>query len=284
MQQTCSNCRYPLQPGAVVCTNCGTPVSAPGGGSYDPTVRAGVSPGSGYGQPPYGAPSAPDPYGAQYSNPSPYGAPPGGSAPYGPPPAGPYGAPPPQPGFGGPPPYGAPVGYPGQVIPKKSHTGLYIGLGVVGVILVVAIVGCIFVVGLIGTAAKKVSNAINSVEATATAFAQQGGSITTGTHITKIAVGTGIDQTTETVTGETATFSKGSTVYVSFTVDTQETGAQVVLKLYAGSDLQDTSDTVTPDPGTTTYGNSATVNIPGVHSFEVDYNGVSEATITFNVT
>lgn len=108
--------------------------------------------------------------------------------------------------------------------------------------------------------------------------------ITTGTHITKIQVGTGQDSTTFEVTGVKDTFPNDSTVYVSFTVVTQDANAQIVLKLYAGSTLQDSTDPVTPDVGTTTYGNSAVVHNTGEHTFEVDYNGTKEATITFDVT
>jgi hypothetical protein len=253
MQHVCSNCRYPLQPGSTVCTNCGTPVSTAGGGSYDPTLRAGAAPGSGYGQPGYGTPSAPDSYSAQYGSPSPYGTPPGGS--YGAQPGNPYGAPQANP-YGTP---QAPVFTPVATPPKSRRGALFGGIAII----VVVIVGIVIAAGIFGK------------------FKQE---VTTGTHITKIQVGTGQDPNTFEVTGATDTFHTGDTVYVSFTVTTQESGAQVVLKLYAGSDLQDSTDPVTLDQGTTTYGNSAVVNKTGEHKFEVDYNGVSEATITFNVT
>ncbi|HEY7124002.1 MAG TPA: hypothetical protein VH540_08650 [Ktedonobacterales bacterium] len=261
MQQICSNCRYPLQPGTAVCTNCGTPVSASGGGSYDPTIRAGSPPGAGYGQSPYGAPTPSDPYSGQYSAPqgSPYGA--SQPNPYGAPQPNPYGAP--QPGpygtpqanqFGGP---GAPVFTP--VAPKRSRRGiLFVAIGI--------IVACIVVVVAFSAFSK---------------FKQV---ITTGSHITKIQVGTGQDPNTFEVTGVKDTFDNDSTVYVSFTVVTQDANAQIVLKLYAGSDLQDSTDSVTPDVGTSVYGNSAVVHKTGEHTFEVDYNGTKEATITFNVT
>jgi hypothetical protein len=247
MQQTCSNCRYPLQPGAAVCTNCGTPVSPTGGGSYDPTMRAGMPPGPGYGQPPYGAPAAPGSYSGQYNAPpgaTPYGAPPG--SPYGAPQANQYGAP------------QAPVFTP--VAPKpKSRRGILFGA--------IGLIAACIVVAVAFSALSK--------------FKQE---ITTGPHITKIQVGTGQNADTLEITGATDTFKNDSTVYVSFTVVTQDANAQVVLKLYADSTLQDTTEPVTPDVGTTVYGNSTVVHNAGKHTFEVDYNGTKEATITFNVT
>jgi hypothetical protein len=283
MQPTCSNCRYPLQPGAAVCTNCGTPVSPAGGGSYDPTVRAGVSPGSSYGQPSYGAPSGPDPYSAQYSGPPPagsYGPPPGGA--YGPPPAGSYGAPPAQPGFGSPPPYGAPVAYPGQMPPpqKSSHKGLYIGLGVVGGIVIVAIIGCIVVSNLVINAGKKI---VNSAEATLTAAAGELGSATTGAHITTIQVGTGFDQNTGDVIGEKSSFSAGENAWVVYTVETEDTNATVQLKLYNNGTLSGSTDPESVDTGQNKYGNEITNLQSGSHRVEIYYNDTLEAFIIFNV-
>src|SRR5262249_2780524 len=115
MQQVCSNCRYPLQPGNAVCTNCGTPVNAMGGGSYDPTINPGSAPSPGYGQSPYGAPTSADSYSGQYSAPQGtlYGAQPG--APYGVPQPNQYGMP-----------QGAPVFTP--VPPKpRSRRGILFG-------------------------------------------------------------------------------------------------------------------------------------------------------------
>ncbi len=246
MQQVCSNCRYPLQPGAAVCTNCGTPVNTAGGGPY--------APGAGYGQPPYGAPTGSDSYSGQYSS-QPgggYGVPPSG--PYGAPPAGPYGAPQAN-QYGAP---QAPVFTPVAAQPKSRRGVLF---GAIGLI-VVCIVGIVLVANVFGK------------------FKQ---TVTTGTHITKIQVGTALDQTTFEITSPADTFHVGDKVYVSFTVVTQDSGAQVTLKLYSGSTLEDT-DSVTPDPGTTTYGNSVVVQNTGEHTIEVDYNGSKEASITFNVT
>ena len=107
--------------------------------------------------------------------------------------------------------------------------------------------------------------------------------VTTGAHITKIQVGTGLDQTTGAIQGETDTFQDGATVYVSFTVVNQNPNATVTLKLLYGT-IQKESDELTPEVGTTQYGDSASVQTTGEHAFEVDYNGAKEATITFNIT
>ncbi len=277
MQQTCSNCRYPLQPGAVVCTNCGTPVSAAGGGSYDPTVRAGAPPSTGYGQPSYGAPSAPDPYSAQYSGPpgGGYGAPPSGPNPYGAPPASPYGAPPAQPGFGGPPPYGAPVGFPGQMPPKKSNKGLFIGLGIVGGIVVIAIIGCIVLTNFVINKGKQV---VNSVEATATALAGENGK-----HITDVHIGTGFDQNSNQITGESSTLSTGD-AWVAFTANNQDPNATVELKLYNDGTETAHAGPDKLDVGTEVYPYQLTLRNTGSDKIEIYYNGHLEATISFTVT
>ena len=83
--------------------------------------------------------------------------------------------------------------------------------------------------------------------------------------------------------GETDTFTLGQTLYVVFTVDTQDMDAQVLLKLYLLDLLEDVSATLTPTPGAFAYSVQITLNGLGVHKIEVDYDGTPEASITFNV-
>ncbi len=111
-----------------------------------------------------------------------------------------------------------------------------------------------------------------------------GQQVTTGAHITKIQTGTGFDQNTGVVTGETGTFRVGQTAYVVFTVQTSDSSPQVILKLFLGDQLEDTSDTLAPDQGTHVYSRSVSLIAAGKHKIEVDYNGAFEASITFDVT
>jgi hypothetical protein len=296
MQQTCSNCRYPIQPGNTVCTNCGTPVSTAGGGSYDPTVRVGTPPGTGYGQqPPYGAPSTPDPYSAQFSGPppaNPYGAPPAnpyGAAPanpygappanpYGTPPANPFGTPPSAPGFDGPPPFGAPTAFPGQMPQaQKSRLMLYIGFAVVVVLLIAGGVGY-------ALTHSKGSTSYSNNGQTGTSPNNGGQNATTGTHITKIQTGTGFDQNNNIVTGETSTFKGGGAAWVVFTIDTQDASATIQLKIINEGTQTGQSDPENITAGTVVDAYQLTLRNTGSDKVEIDYNGVAEASITFTVT
>lgn len=291
MQQFCNNCGSAIQPGSAVCSNCGTPVSS-GSGAYDPTMRAGTPPGTGYGAQPYGAP--PNDYGA--------GAPP-------PPPqqpgygSQPYGAPPPQPGFGGPPP-GPPPGFAGQpyggpppmmpvqMPPQKKSRTLWYVLGGVAVVLIICCVGGVvaanaglFALGkAVNSAATQIAQtetAIGGTTPTQGPFTQ---SSTTGTHITKIQTGTGWDQNSGDVQGETATFHPGDTVYTVFTVDLNgDSSAQVEIKYSLNGSQTDTSG-----PQSITESNVYSYKAPigsstGIYTIEVDYNNTPEATITVNV-
>ena len=101
------------------------PYGQPGGGYGDPYGQ----PGGGYGDP-YGQPSGPPGgYGDPYGQPG-YGAPSG-------PPGGGY--PGYQPGPGMPPP-----AFPPAPPPKKSNTGLIVGLSIAGVVLLLCMVGGLF--------------------------------------------------------------------------------------------------------------------------------------------
>ena len=306
MQQFCSNCGSAIQPGSAVCSNCGTPVSS-GSGAYDPTVRAGTPPGTGYGSQPYGAPSPQQPYGTP--PPIDYGA----GAPPPPPQQGygsqPYGTPPPQQGFGAPPPpppgfAGQPYGGPPPIMPvqqppqKKSRTLWYV-LGAIAVVLIICCVGggLALRAGLfaasnaVNTAATQIAKTANAIDATATADAgstpTQGPftqTSTTGTHITKIQTGTGWDQSSGAVQGETASFHPGDTVYTVFTVDLKGTSsAKVEIKYLLNGSQTDTSGPQSITESNVYSYNSAIGTTPGVYTIEVDFNNTPEATITVQV-
>ncbi|WP_163541077.1 hypothetical protein [Occultella kanbiaonis] len=118
-------------------------------GGYDPYSGGTSNPPGAYGSSsggydPYAAgnPSAPGGYGVP-QNPSPYGAPGGYGAPeapspYGAPAAGGYGVP--AGGYAAAGAYGAPGVYGGYLPPKKSNTGLIVGLVAGGVVLLIVIV------------------------------------------------------------------------------------------------------------------------------------------------
>lgn len=108
--------------------------------------------------------------------------------------------------------------------------------------------------------------------------------VTTGQHITRIQTGTGFDQKKARVQGETGSFSASQAVYVVFTVVNQNPKARVVIKLFAGSTLQAPSQTLNPEVGTNVYSDDAIIHQSGGYRWEVDYNGVAEASITFNVS
>lgn len=110
--------------------------------------------------------------------------------------------------------------------------------------------------------------------------------VSLGTHIIKVQTGTGFDQQKGTVQDATGTFHNGETVYLAFTVKTQEKNAQIVLKLFQNKELEDTSSVVTPTQGTHTYLKTISLNnsgVTGTNIVEIDYNGIVEATITFIV-
>ncbi len=111
-----------------------------------------------------------------------------------------------------------------------------------------------------------------------------GQTVVKGTHITKIQTGTGYDQRNATVEGETGTFMVGQTLYIVFTVDTQDKNAQVTLKLFQGNTLDDTSVPLSVQSGTHVYSKSISLNSTGSYNIEIDYNGKSEASINFKVT
>ncbi|TDE88576.1 hypothetical protein EXU48_22910 [Occultella glacieicola] len=92
----------------------------------------------------YGAPQNPNPYGGSSGaygapqNPSPYGGP-DASSPYTTPASGGYGVP--AGGYAGAGAYGTPGGYGAHPPPKRSNTGLIVGLAVGGAVLLFLIVG-----------------------------------------------------------------------------------------------------------------------------------------------
>jgi hypothetical protein len=255
MQQYCNTCGAPITAGMAACARCGTPVSS--GGSYDPTVRAGSPPSSGYGQQPYGPPSS-DPYGAPPPPPPGFGGPPGYGAPQSQPG---YGAPPPPPGFGGPPPgYGGPQ-QPFMAPPpqKKSRAWLYV-VGSIVVILIILCVGGIFALRALGNAATTLP--------------------TSGEHISNVQIGKGDNE--GNITDATKDFSVSDDIVINFTA-TADAGAVMTLKLVKGSQSQVLDPPLDLDSGQHDYYYIFAVNAPGSYTAEIQYNDTTEAAVAFTV-
>ncbi|MBA2287828.1 MAG: hypothetical protein H0W02_20325 [Ktedonobacteraceae bacterium] len=251
----CNRCGVTLPPGATTCPNCGNPtpynVSNPGPSPYDPTVAAPSPYGNAappYGTPPtdygssgYGTPPAPQPYGA----PDPYGTPPG-QQPYGAPQQAPYGAP-------QQPPYGFP---PAQQPPKRrSNVGLIIGI-VLLVLLLICAGGIFFIARGVSNVAQTATQSLN---ATATAFAnnngttpvtsavptgastpsQQNGAAPSGSAVASTASGilsnlqiaSAVDSN-YTPTTVTSTFKPGQKVYATFLINTHGQKGYAGVKWY----------------------------------------------------
>ncbi|HEU5368104.1 MAG TPA: hypothetical protein VFU69_06555 [Ktedonobacterales bacterium] len=267
MQQFCNSCGSPITAGMTNCARCGAPVSSSGPGAYDPTVRAGSPPGTGYGSQPYG-PSSNDPYAAP--PPPPYGASqpqPGFGAP--PPPPG-FG-PPPQPGFGAPQqPYMAP---PPQ--PKKSRAWIYI----VGAILVVLILVCGGIAFAINSFGHAVSSAVNNLSTQVATI-----TVTTGAHVSNVQIGKGDDQ--GNITSKTSSFSESDTIDIVFTVTTQDSGAHVTLQILdsSGSELQTDFTPLPVETGTHDYYFAFSITGADSYTANLQYNGATEQAVDFTVS
>jgi hypothetical protein len=265
MQQFCNSCGAPITAGMTNCARCGAPVSSGGSGAYDPTVRAGAPPGTGYGAQPYGPP-ANDPYAAPPPPPQGFGAPP---------PQPGYGAPPPPPGFGPPQPgFGAPqqpymAPMPPQ--PKKSRAWMYI----VGAILVVLILVCGGIAFAINSLGHAVTNAVNNLATQVATI-----TVTTGAHVSNIQIGKGDDQ--GNITTQTTQFSVGEHITITFTADTQDSGATVALKLDTG-DQSEVLGHVNLDTGQNDYYMIFHVNTAGSYTAELQYSGGSSSNVTEGV-
>lgn len=292
MQQFCNNCGAPISAGMSSCARCGAPVSS-GSGSYDPTIRAGGPPGSGYGQQPYGPPPI-DPYGGSQPQ-SGFGAPPPPPPGYGAQPQSGFGAPPPPPPGFGPPPqpaFGAPpgVGYGGPQQPfmapqpKKSKTWIYVVVGIV----IVVLLACGGVAFAINRLANTVNNALTSFDKTATAQAQNPSPNPTtpasGTHISNVQVGSGDSQ--GHITNQTTSFSTSDTIVIIYTVTTQDSGAQVVLNVVDSSTGNSigTNGPQAIDVGTNKYYFAFSITGTGSYTGELQYNGTTEQNVNFTVS
>jgi len=108
--------------------------------------------------------------------------------------------------------------------------------------------------------------------------------VKTGPHIPKLQTGAGFDTQKDRVQDESETFSPGQAVFVVFTVVTQDANARIVLKLFYGITLQVTSAPLNPEQGSSIYADEAIVHTTGQYHWEVDYNGVTEASISFTVS
>lgn len=152
--------------------------------------------------------------------------------------------------------------------PARKNRRLPSVLGIVGIILAILIIAAVITTSII-TRQNQYSGP------------QQ---VTVGKHITQIQTGTGFDQKKARVQGQTGNFSTSQAVYVVFTVVNQDPKAQVVVKLFDGTTLQNTSAALNPEIGTNVYSDVAIIHQSGGYRWEVDYNGATEASITFNVS
>ncbi len=271
MQQYCNSCGAPITAGMTNCARCGAPVSG-GSGAYDPTVRAGAPPGTGYGSQPYGPPSN-----------DPYAAPPPPPPGFGPPPQPGFGAPPPQPGFGPPPQpgFGAPqqpyMAPPPQ--PKKSRTWIYV-VGAIVVVLILACGGILFAINSLG---HVVSNALSDVEKTATAQAQTPSSVP-GAHVSNVQIGKGDDQ--GNITSKTNSFTQSDTIDIVFTVTTQDSGAHVTIQILnsSGNELQTDFSPLPVETGTHDYYFAFSITGADSYTANLQYNGTTEQSVSFTVS
>jgi len=266
MQQVCNNCGTPIQPGSITCARCGAPVTSGAPGAYDPTVRAGAPPGSGYGQQPYGAPPMSDPY----------GAPPPQQGFGGPPPQQGWGAPPPQQGFGPPPQpgYGQPMA-PMMAPQKKSNAPLIVGI--IALVLIVCVGGGIAAAVIIGHAATK------AVDTAATAVATLGTTIPTSSgHFTNVQIGAGDD--TGAIQTQKTDFTQNDTIVITFTATTQDSNASALLKVTSDGQDIGTNGPLSLDTGKHDYYFAFQITGSGNYTAELQYNGTTEQTVDFTVS
>lgn len=152
--------------------------------------------------------------------------------------------------------------------PTPKSRRLSSRLGIAGIIVAVLIIAVIIITSIIARQNQS-------------SGPQQ---IVTGPHITQIQIGTGFDQKEARVLGQSGNFSTSQAVYVVFTVVNKDPKAHVLVKLFAGNTLQNTSNTLNPEVGTNAYSDVAIIHQSGGYRWEVDYNGIAEASITFNVS
>ena len=174
---------------------------------------------------------------------------------------------------------------------KKSRTLWYVLGGVLVVILICCVGGGIALraglfaasnaVNTLGTQVAQTETSVAGTSPTQGTFTQTS---TTGTHITKVQTGTGWDQQSGAVQGETASFNPGDTVYTIFTVDLQgDSSAQVEIKYILNGSQTDTSGPQSITESNVYSYNSSIGTDTGVYTIEIDYNGTPEATITIDV-
>jgi hypothetical protein len=120
--------------------------------------------------------------------------------------------------------------------------------------------------------------------ATPTTARPTGGNPVTGQHITKIQMGTGWDQNSGAVIGETYTFKAGTDAFVVYTVNSPNANGKVTVKLYNNGALTATAGPDSVSAGINVYSNQLTSVQPGARKIEVYYNNALEASITFTVT
>ncbi len=116
--------------------------------------------------------------------------------------------------------------------------------------------------------------------AQSTGFQQQ---VTTGPHITSIQVGTGVDPESGSVQGATDTFHTGDMVYVVFTVSNGGLENTFNIRLYDNANDVVYSDMYSSAERAAQFNSATVVTQAGIYKWEIDYNGTSEASITFQV-
>ncbi len=266
MQQFCNTCGSPIYPGSAVCSNCGTPVGS-GSGAYDPTVRAGTPPNTGYGQPPYGGMG-------NAATPPPPPPPPGGG----------FGAPPPPPGFVGQP-YGQPPQpiMPAAVPPKKSNRWIWYVLGGVAAVLIICCVGGYI---LIRQGSNAVVNSVNrlgtQVAQTSTALSQN----VPGAHISNVHIGTG-DKDTGQIQQETTTFQVNQYIVITFTATVDEANPEIKLNVVDSSGTSQGNITIPSTEirqGTNEYYFAFYMRTAGDYTAQIQYDGTTEQTVDFSVS
>ncbi len=116
--------------------------------------------------------------------------------------------------------------------------------------------------------------------AQSTGFQQQ---VTTGPHITSIQLGTGVDPESGSVQGATDTFHTGDMVYVVFTVSNGGLENTFNIRLYDNANDVVYSDMYSSAERAAQFNSATVVTQAGIYKWEIDYNGTSEASITFQV-
>jgi hypothetical protein len=155
--------------------------------------------------------------------------------------------------------------------PKKSKTWLYVLIG----ILVVVLLACGGIAFALNRAGNAIVNAVNTVGATVTIPVSE-------RHISNVHIGVGDRE--GNISQEQTTFTQEDFIVIDFTVTTDESGAQVLLKLYSGSTFVDQIAPITLDTGTHDYFFGFRITGADDYTAQLIYNGTDEQNVNFTVT